>query len=135
VAGVDPDITVDDTAQGNLFRLPREIDLQRHLTNSAIPEEEIVPAIDEESGEDAPKIFEFGGADDFQLQQAVNVLQGRPVKKNDPELVAQARATAEATAVSSSSTAAAEKKSPVKTDPSRVERYRITPSGMVPVEP
>ena len=30
VTGVQPDVVVDDTAQGNLFRLPREVDLKRY---------------------------------------------------------------------------------------------------------
>src|SRR5690606_38304821 len=38
VTGVSPDITVDDTAQGNLFRLPREADLERHLVNGNLDE-------------------------------------------------------------------------------------------------
>src|SRR5690606_7563606 len=87
VTGVDPDITVDDTAQGNLFRLPREIDLQRHLLNGVQPEEDsnkLQPA----DSETEPKMFEFGGADDYQLQQAINFLEGRPVKKSDPSLAA-----------------------------------------------
>ncbi|TEA78335.1 S41 family peptidase [Allopusillimonas ginsengisoli] len=91
VTGVEPDITVDDTAQGNLFRLPREVDLQRHLINGNVVEDEsVVPEIEESESDVTPKMFEFGGDDDYQLSQAVNFLEGRQVKQNDPKLVAQA---------------------------------------------
>src|SRR5690606_37125902 len=79
VTGVEPDITVDDTAQGNLFRLPREADLAHHLENAMATPEVVTPVEDEEGDRPEPKMFEFGGADDFQLQQAINLLEGRPV--------------------------------------------------------
>src|SRR5690606_32376543 len=86
VTGVAPDITVDDTAQGNLFRLPREVDLKHPLWNKLATDE--VTEIEEESKRKVePKMFEFGGADDFQLRQAINFLEGRPVKRNDPDLL------------------------------------------------
>src|SRR5690606_9960210 len=88
VTGVDPDIVVDDTAQGNLFRLPREVDLQRHLVNGNVVEEE--QEAEEQNDAVAPKMFEFGGQDDYQLKQAINFREGRPVKKNDPSMVAKA---------------------------------------------
>src|SRR5699024_6515646 len=83
VTGVEPDIIVDDTAQGNLFSLPREVDLQRHLVNGAVPE---VASSDrnEPSVIENPTMFEFGGDDDYQLKQAINLLEGRPVKRNNP---------------------------------------------------
>src|SRR3546814_3860769 len=53
VTGVDPDITVDDTAQGNLFRLPREVDLQRHLVNgNALEEEADTPEAQDDRSEE-----------------------------------------------------------------------------------
>src|SRR5699024_6135164 len=84
VTGVAPDIYVDDTAEGNLFRIPREGDLQRHLHN----ENDEDATEDDDNYVKEPKMFEFGGDDDFQLQQAVNHLLGREVKKSDPEWVA-----------------------------------------------
>ena len=137
VTGVNPDITVDDTAQGNLFRLPREVDLQRHLVNGAIPE---IKSPDEEDGEAAPdmKMFEFGGADDFQLQQAVNFLEGRPVKKSNPAAVAKTAASAAeqaSTEKNGAPAATAEKKSPAPASKPQIERYRITPNGLIPQEP
>ena len=94
VTGVTPDITVDDTAQGNLFRLPREADLQRHLVNGSF--DESILAEQEEDTVDIARMFEFGGEEDYQLQQAINHLQGRSVQRNDPELVAKAKAEREA---------------------------------------
>jgi carboxyl-terminal processing protease len=85
--GVTPDFMVTDTAKGDLFTVVREADLQKHLSNGqekeadSKPEEitviEEVPA----TGDDAPKPFRFGEADDFQLDQAVNFLLGRTVNR------------------------------------------------------
>ncbi|NGM86667.1 S41 family peptidase [Parapusillimonas sp. SGNA-6] len=145
VTGVDPDITVDDTAQGNLFRLPREVDLQRHLVNGALAEEESAKTQSEEQA-DAPKMFEFGGADDYQLQQAINLLQNRPVKKNDPSLVAKAESAAAAKNSKADAKAPpaagtvrpdskvappAEKKTLPNPGEVKVERYRLTPEGLI----
>lgn len=94
VTGVTPDITVDDTAQGNLFRLPREADLQRHLVNGSFDESSL--AEQEDDTVDIARMFEFGGEDDYQLQQALNFLEGRPVQRNDPALVAKAKQEREA---------------------------------------
>jgi carboxyl-terminal processing protease len=141
VTGVQPDILVDDTAQGNLFRLPREGDLQRHLING----EEEEAAESAEAKDDLvaePKMFEFGGDDDFQLQQAINLLEGREVKKNNPTVVAKkdaadgsadnkldtAKTDANKTDAQSSS---AEKKRPVNPKEGSTERYRITPDGLI----
>lgn len=136
VTGVEPDIIVDDTAQGNLFRLPREADLQRHLVNGAVPE--VAPEEDSEQElVEQPTMFEFGGSDDFQLQQAINLLEGRPVKQNDPVQVVTGAGVTDSSAVSGSvqgaadtDDGAAEKKSPL-TSPDRIERYRVTPEGLI----
>ncbi len=148
VTGVDPDITVDDTAQGNLFRLPREVDLQRHLINGPKAEEEAA-AVAEDENKIEPKMFEFGGADDFQLKQAVNFLEGRKVKKSDPTLVAKtADAKKDGKATTDDANAkpaapvipvnpadktapAAEKKTPVNPTELKIERYRLTPDGLI----
>lgn len=134
VTGVEPDIIVDDTAQGNLFRLPREADLQRHLVNGAVPE--VVSDDDAEQPlVETPVMFEFGGDDDFQLKQAINHLEGRPVKQNDPLLVAGPAQAQETLKGSTDASQAdnpdqAEKKSPM--NPSeRIERYRVTPDGLI----
>ena len=78
--GIEPDYVVADTADGDLFRLPREADLQRHLSNQQTTNE-VKSSADQENVELPAKIFEFGGKDDFQLQQALNLLAGKPVQK------------------------------------------------------
>lgn len=129
VTGVEPNIYVDDTAQGNLFRIPREGDLKRHLHNeNGDPESE-----DEEEYVKEPKMFEFGGEDDFQLMQAVNYLQGREVKKSDPELVAQEQAQIEAEKKTDKSVTTSSPRVR-SSEPTRELRYRITPEGVTPVE-
>jgi len=93
VTGVEPDITVDDTALGNLFSLPREADLDHHLQGADEDSTAAVPAQAEADDErPQPQIFQFGSANDFQLQQAINHLQGKPVKRNELELAMQAAA-------------------------------------------
>jgi len=126
VTGVAPDIYVDDTAEGNLFRIPREGDLQRHLHNENGTDE---PDEDDNYVKE-PKMFEFGSDEDFQLLQAVNYLHGRDVKRSDPDKVAAGEAAM----------ASAEKKTqrqaqPGKTlGPTKERRYRITPEGVQPIE-
>jgi len=78
--GIVPDYVVADTAEGDLFRLPREADLQRHLANQQAPDGEIKSQM-EPGNIELPKMFEFGGADDFQLKQAINLLNGKPIEK------------------------------------------------------
>jgi carboxyl-terminal processing protease len=136
VTGVDPDITVDDTAQGNLFRLPREVDLQRHLINSGVAEDQSEES-KADDGNAQPKMFEFGGGDDYQLKQAINFLEGRPVKKSDPSMVAKADKPAEKPAKNAKgNSVGAEKNTPVKpAESERIQRFRVTPEGVVPVQP
>ncbi|OZI15681.1 peptidase S41 [Bordetella genomosp. 7] len=109
--GIEPDYVVADTADGDLFRLPREADLQRHLSNNQ--SDEIKSTLDLDTPPPAAKMFEFGGKDDFQLQQALNLLAGKPVQKGN--LRAQAKASAAAGSG----------------DP---ERLTITPSGVEPAK-
>ena len=82
--GIVPDVVVADTAEGDLFRLPREADLQRHLSNNQTADE-IKSAMDEVTPPPT-KMFEFGGADDFQLKQAVNKLEGKPVTQGNTRI-------------------------------------------------
>jgi len=87
VTGVAPDIEVADTEHGNLFRLTREVDLSRHLRNGTVEESTMAGARDAQDDADIPadfKMFEFGGADDYQLRQAINFLEGRPVQRREP---------------------------------------------------
>lgn len=87
--GIEPDYVVADTADGDLFRLPREADLQRHLSNQQSPDAE-VKSNNDDNTEVAGKAFEFGGKDDFQLQQALNLLAGKPVQKGSARAQAKA---------------------------------------------
>ncbi|ATE60856.1 S41 family peptidase [Thauera sinica] len=79
--GIEPDIVVEDTANGSSKRV-READLQRHLGNDKDPDAErkteqkdktAAPAEDEAA--EQPR-FELAGKDDRQLDQAINLLKG-----------------------------------------------------------
>ena len=81
--GIEPDIYVDDTPKGNYpsFQI-RESDLKHHLSSK---EEENTNAKDDlpYDGDDgvAPDYqFTMGDEKDWQLQQAVNYLTGKPVE-------------------------------------------------------
>ncbi|HEY7803974.1 MAG TPA: S41 family peptidase, partial [Orrella sp.] len=86
--GIEPDIVVTDTEAGDLFTIVREADLNKHLENGdkkskqdasdAVSADEPADADNGQSlGE--PKPFRFGEEGDFQLQQAINHLNGQPV--------------------------------------------------------
>jgi carboxyl-terminal processing protease len=92
--GIVPDVMVDETAEGNLFGAlrVREADLEKHLQSGQAPEvkdearekarEEARKRIEAEAAKNTapPKLApEFGGAEDFQLAQAINKLKGRQV--------------------------------------------------------
>ncbi|WP_203564709.1 S41 family peptidase [Bordetella pseudohinzii] len=110
--GIEPDYVVADTADGDLFRLPREADLQRHLSNQQSPNSEVKSDPGENPDTPAGKVFEFGGKDDFQLLQAINLLQGKPVQKGS---------------------ARAQAKADIKPNVSgTTQRMTITPSGVEP---
>ena len=131
VTGVEPDIYVDDTAQGNLFRIPREADLQRHLNNGGVADESALK--DEENYVKDFKMFEFGGDDDFQLLQAINHLEGRTVKKSDPTVAVADSNELTQDELAATADATAEKKRPVKTTNSNEPlRFRITSDGVQP---
>ncbi|HXW63833.1 MAG TPA: S41 family peptidase [Burkholderiaceae bacterium] len=87
--GIVPDLLVDDTAEGNFAGLSvREADLAHHLVNTG------TGASEKESPEKAEKAaeetephapasahrYEFGSAEDFQLQQALHFFKGLPVE-------------------------------------------------------
>jgi carboxyl-terminal processing protease len=91
--GIEPDINVDD---GRASPLVKEANLQGHLEGAtadaakaraleAVKSLDKAPAKSADKGADkgsadptAPR-FEFGAADDFQLNQAMNLLKGQPV--------------------------------------------------------
>ena len=91
--GIVPDVMVDETENGSPFAVlrTREADLEKHLGNGKEAEkkdadrekarEEALKKLEEESkkpvAERRPP--EFGSAKDFQLNQALNQLKGKPV--------------------------------------------------------
>jgi carboxyl-terminal processing protease len=92
--GITPDFIVEETPEGDVtgqFRV-READLNRHLSNprdgeekGSTPRNGNAPT-DGKGGTAEPekrkdtKPIEFGSADDYQLQQALNHLKGQPVQ-------------------------------------------------------
>ena len=95
--GIVPDVMVDDTAEGSPYAAlrVREADLEKHLVGpSEKPEPTKEDAEREKAREAALKRLEeeakkpaserrppeFGSEKDFPLQQALNQLQGKPVK-------------------------------------------------------
>ena len=93
--GIVPDVMIDETAEGNLYSAlrTREADLEKHLQSGQGKEEkdpardkardEAIKRLEEEAAKQAkapPKpLPEFGSNEDFQLQQALNRLKGKPV--------------------------------------------------------
>lgn len=93
--GIVPDVMVDESAEGNVYSAlrMREADLQKHIASGQGPEEkdpardkareEAIKKLEETvnaSKNEKPKpLPEFGSAEDFQLQQALNQLKGKPV--------------------------------------------------------
>jgi carboxyl-terminal processing protease len=92
--GIMPELLVDDTAEGSPYAAlrTREADLEKHLNSGQGEEvkdptrekarEEALKRLEEESKKTVAdrKTPEFGSAEDFQLQQALNHLKRQPVK-------------------------------------------------------
>jgi len=102
--GIEPDIYVTDTKHGNLFTIVRESELQRHLSNNQSKEDQAkpsgfrynTPSNQDNAPQEKPKPFRFGEeADDFQLQQAINFLKGKPVDSGPKDRVAVTTITTE----------------------------------------
>ena len=84
--GIVPDIVVEEATVNGVESGPRlrEADLERHLANDKQPEEKSAPAKTPPSkstpkpkGEEGKvELPEFGGKNDYQLNQAVNLLKG-----------------------------------------------------------
>ncbi|HZJ97743.1 MAG TPA: S41 family peptidase [Oligella sp.] len=111
--GIEPDIVVTDTEQGDFFNIRREADLSDHLTgeNESSDDEAIVEVIEEgveseesvdeaqseaatevedevtesDGSEEKPKIemYTFGSEEDYQLQQAVEYLIGEHLDSDE----------------------------------------------------
>jgi carboxyl-terminal processing protease len=89
--GITPDLVVEEPGADAQARL-READLERHLENDRDAEAarkknapRVTPALP--AGE-LPKPIEMGSKDDFQLAQALNFLQGKPVVGQPAKAVA-----------------------------------------------
>ncbi|WP_299454846.1 S41 family peptidase [uncultured Pigmentiphaga sp.] len=90
--GIVPDYPVTDTPEGDLYDRPREADLAKHLLNDKDPDGETksAPQDPAKAAQRKPvKPIEFGGPEDFQLAQALNLLAGKPVQLAKAEEVAK----------------------------------------------
>ena len=105
--GIVPDVFLDETAEGNVFAAlrVREADLDKHLLGTdekKDPErekarEEARVKFEEQlakSKEPVKPLPEFGSAEDFPLQQALNQLRGLPVVASKTAVERKAEASA-----------------------------------------
>jgi carboxyl-terminal processing protease len=98
--GIEPDLPVNETRDGDVFAglFTREADIERHLSDGKTPAKaddktpeqkarELVERAEkiEKLRAEGRKPTEFGGADDYQLQQALNYLKGKPVETAKPK--------------------------------------------------
>ncbi|MCE1183882.1 MAG: S41 family peptidase [Rhodocyclales bacterium] len=90
--GITPDIVVEETPNGNGGQRIREADLERHLIgpdkeSKETPKSENKaktnnkPSKDEAS-EEAPARLEYASKDDYQFQQALNILKGLQIMQS-----------------------------------------------------
>jgi len=91
--GIVPEVWIDETAEGDVYAAlrTREADLDKHLVNEdykADPAKEkereearakLEAELTKNSNKPLKPLPEFGSADDFQLNQALNRLRGQPV--------------------------------------------------------
>jgi len=100
--GIVPDVLVDESEEGNIFSMlrTREADLSKHLGSGQgaaeakdpareRAREEAVKRAEEESRKPIAerKVPEFGTEKDFQLNQALNQLKGRPVLVSKTQVI------------------------------------------------
>jgi len=87
--GITPDITVEEATVSGIEEGPqlREADLEHHLTNDKQPDEstpsskavpsKAIPKAKPKGGDEGKvELPEFGGKNDYQLNQAINLLKG-----------------------------------------------------------
>ncbi len=90
--GIEPDVWLDETAEGNVFAAlrMREADLDKHLQGADEAKDPVREKAREEARakledqlaktkEPVKPLPEFGTPEDFPLQQALNQLRGKPV--------------------------------------------------------
>jgi len=108
--GIVPDLAIDETAEGNVIGAlrMREADLEKHLanpsSNAELEEQKAKEAreaerrrVEEElskRNEPLKPLPEFGGEQDWPLQQALNQLKGKPVVLSKAPLERKAEAEA-----------------------------------------
>jgi carboxyl-terminal processing protease len=105
--GILPDVFLDETAEGNVFAVlrMREADLDKHLQGADEKKDPVREKAREEArqkleeqlakSKEPPKpLPEFGSAEDWQLQQALNQLRGLPVVASKTAAEQRADATA-----------------------------------------
>ena len=108
--GIVPDLAIDETAEGNVIGAlrMREADLEKHLANPSnnaeLEEQKAKEAreaerrrVEEElskRNEPIKPLPEFGGDQDWPLQQALNQLKGKPVVLSKAPLERKAEAEA-----------------------------------------
>jgi carboxyl-terminal processing protease len=105
--GIVPDIWLDETAEGNVYAAlrMREADLDKHLQGADEKKDDAAAKAREEArrkleeqlakSKEPPKpLPEFGSAEDFPLQQALNQLRGLPVLASKTQAERQADAAA-----------------------------------------
>lgn len=89
--GIEPDVTVEDPQDTSAQMRIREADLRGHLENDKDPEaerkaleaREAARSANEEKADDTPfKRIEPASEEDFQFQQALNLLKGREIVQN-----------------------------------------------------
>ncbi|GAB4037992.1 MAG: S41 family peptidase [Rubrivivax sp.] len=103
--GIVPDIWLDETAEGNVYAAlrMREADLDKHLQGVDEKKDDAAVKAREEArrkleeqlakSKEPPKpLPEFGSAEDFPLQQALNQLRGLPVLASKTQAERQAEA-------------------------------------------
>ena len=104
--GIVPDVWLDETPEGNVFAAlrMREADLEKHLMNGDEKKDEAREKAREEArkkleeqsakSKEGPKpLPEFGSAEDFPLQQALNQLKGLPVAVSKSQVERKAELT------------------------------------------
>jgi len=104
--GIVPDIWLDETAEGNVYAAlrMREADLEKHLGGADEQKDEARDKARDEArrkveeqlarSKEPPKpLPEFGSAEDFPLQQALNQLRGLPVVASKTMAERQAEAS------------------------------------------
>lgn len=105
--GIEPDVEVKDTAEGNFFDLDiREADLTNHLeikeekgtkkeplpvkasdkvkeNSKETPQTKASADTQEKQEKKAPKFYKYGDPEDYQLNKAIEYLKGKPQQAQD----------------------------------------------------